>query len=135
MSHYNKIKTKIKSKDALKKALQKMGFKENMIQDHDEAQHLTGYAGKQRPEKANIIIDRQYVGGAANDLGWELQEDGTYQAIISDYDKRRYNDKWCQDLEQHCSIEQAKETFELHGWSYTEQTNEEGEYQLVGVTY
>jgi hypothetical protein len=72
------------------KALVRAGWKENQIEVHDEAQHLVGYQGDQRKDKANVIIRRKYVGGASNDLGFVLQEDGTYKAIVSEYDRSKH---------------------------------------------
>jgi hypothetical protein len=135
MSHYNKIKTQIKNRNNLVKALCKMGFTEDQIRVCDTAEHLEGYEGRKRPETANVIIPRKYVGGAANDIGWKLGEDGTYEAIISDYDKRKYNTAWCGKMETHYGIEQSKEAFTMNGWSYSEQVTEEGEVQLIGVMY
>jgi hypothetical protein len=135
MSHYNKIKTELRNKNSLIKALIKMGFTKEQIKVCDEAEHLEGYHGDKRPEVANIIIPRKYVGNASNDLGWVLTENGTYEAIISDYDKHKYNEQWCHKMETHYGIEQAKEAFSQNGWSYTEQFNDQGEVQLIGVTY
>ena len=135
MSHYNKIKTQITNRDALIKALGKMGYKESQVEVHEEAQHLYGYQGDKRPQKANVIVRRKNVGGAANDIGWELQEDGTYQAMISDYDKHKHSTEWQNKLGTHYNVEQSKSTFEQYGWSWTESVTEEGELQVVGVQY
>lgn len=132
MSHYNKIKTELKNKDSLLKALAKMGFGEDKVELHDQASCLYGYQGDARAQKANIIVRRKYVGSAANDLGWELQEDGTYAAHISDYDRGRYGKKWQEDLEMHYGVEQAKNAFSAEGWSFQESVDNEGNIQLLG---
>jgi len=42
-----------------------------------------------RDQTANIIVRRQYVGTAANDVGFLKQSDGRYQMIISEFDRRQ----------------------------------------------
>lgn len=92
MSHFTAIKTQIKDRDALVKALADVGLKN--IEIHETAQSLYGYQGDVRAETAEIIIRRKYVGSYSNDIGFKLQEDGQYQAIISEYDRGRYNQQW-----------------------------------------
>ena len=127
--------TKLKNRASLVKALQRAGFRADQIEVHDEAQHLYGYRGDQRPEKANVIIRRKFVGGASNDIGFERQADGTYKAIVSDYDRHRYGDQWMAKVNQGYGIEQAKSAFMTQGWDVTETTNKQGEVQLLGVCY
>ena len=105
MSHYNEIKTQLTNKESIIVALTKCGFKTDQIEIHDKAEHLYGYVGFKRNQKANIIIRRKYVGSSANDLGFVKKEDGTYEAIISDYDKAKYNDKWLNKVStEHLSL-------------------------------
>lgn len=133
MSHYNTLSTKIKNRDSLVKALCKMGFKEDQIELHDNAQNLYGYQGDVREQKANVIIRRKNVGSASNDLGFFKSEDGTYQAIISDYDRNSgYNTKWQGKLEMHYGIEQSKKAFNANGWSYKETKDTKDRIQLIG---
>ncbi|AFY57556.1 Protein of unknown function (DUF1257) [Rivularia sp. PCC 7116] len=92
MSHFTAIKTQIKDRDALVKALADVGFKN--IEVHETAESLYGYQGDVRAETAEVIIRRKYVGSYSNDIGFKLQEDGQYQAIISEFDRGRYNQQW-----------------------------------------
>jgi hypothetical protein len=55
---------------------------------HAEAVPLLGYRGDVRPQQAHVVIRREHVGPAANDVGWERLPDGTYRAWISEYDQR-----------------------------------------------
>ena len=87
MSHYSRVTTVIKSRAALVQALVDMGFKQSDIRVSDQAQQLQGYQGDKREQKANVILPRKAVGGASNDIGFELTEDGTYVAHVSDYDR------------------------------------------------
>lgn len=71
MSHFTSIKTQIKNTDALIKALADVGFKN--VEYHETAQHLYGYQGDVRPETAEIIIRKQYIGSMSNDIGFKRQ--------------------------------------------------------------
>ena len=93
MSRYAEFETKIKSDKGLSAALTEMGF---IHECHEEPVTLYDWHGKARPEIANIVIRRKDTGiGASNDIGFVKQADGTYRAIISDYDRgSRFNDAW-----------------------------------------
>ena len=48
---------------------------------------LYGYHGDQRAERAQLVVRRQHIGPASNDLGFARTEQG-YTPIISEYDQR-----------------------------------------------
>lgn len=48
---------------------------------------LYGYRGDQRTERAQLVVRRQHLGPASNDLGFAHTEQG-YTPIISEYDQR-----------------------------------------------
>jgi len=108
MSEFVECKTKFKDRKALVEGLMALGFAESEIEVHEEAQNLYGYHGDKREQKANIIIRRKNVGGSSNDIGFAKQADGTYEAIISAFDRGSggkhaakyggYNDKFLKDL-------------------------------------
>ena len=91
------------------KALAEMGY--TTVEVHKEPQGLYGYHNDLRAQRANIIIRRQYVGRASNDIGFLRNADGTYRAIISDFDKGRHNDAWMLKLtdsySEHGVVKQA----------------------------
>jgi hypothetical protein len=88
MSHYVECRPHFKDRQALIDALVAVGFGRDQIELHEEAVSLFGYRGDERPQRAHIVIRRQYVGPAANDVGWERLPDGSYRAWISEYDGR-----------------------------------------------
>ena len=104
MSHYVECTPGFKDREALIAALVAVGFERNQIEVHDEAVALYGYRGDQRPQQAHIIIRRQHVGQAANDVGWERLSDGTYRAWISEYDGRH---RFSQSMQNHIKQEYA----------------------------
>jgi hypothetical protein len=104
MSEFKQYETQFKDKECLKAALAEKGY--NVVEDHEQPQQLYDYHGRpttyldKTGDKAEIIVRRTYVGGAANDLGFRKQSDGTYSAIISAYDSGRHNTKWMVDLKK-----------------------------------
>ncbi len=86
MSHFVECQTEFRDPEALVAALVECGFAADQIEVHPEAVALFGYQGDVRPQQAHIVIRRQHVGSAANDVGWERQADGTYRAWISEFD-------------------------------------------------
>ncbi len=106
MSHYSKIETQIVERDALVQALNDSGY--HNIEIHETAQPLFGYQGDMRPETAEVIVRRQHISGESNDIGFRRREDGTYQAIISEYDQELLGEGWlgriCQLYAEHAVI-------------------------------
>ena len=89
MSKYLKIKTDITDPALLAAALD-AAAEEHYFEwePHPIAAHLRGYQGDERGERAEFIIRRTWIGRSSNDVGWKQQPDGTFQAIVSKFDKR-----------------------------------------------
>jgi hypothetical protein len=81
-----------------------MGY--GIVEEHDVAQQLYDFQGRathyldKSGDKANVIVRRKVVGGAANDLGFALQPDGTYSAVVSEYDNNKHNTSWFKELKR-----------------------------------
>ena len=86
--------------------------------------------GDQREQKAEIILRRKYVGASSNDIGFKLQEDGTWEAIISEYDKHRFNTVWLNNLSQQYALNKVKDLAALHGYTIETEENIKGEIHL-----
>ena len=108
MSHFVQIRTQIREEAILVECLKKMGF--TGVECHEEAQHLFGYQGDRRPETAEVIVRRKDIGLASNDIGFKRQPSGEYQAVISEYDRRRFSEAWLQELNRNyaCSVIQEQ---------------------------
>lgn len=79
---------KIRNLETLLAALAAFGWDSGKVEVHDTPQALYGYSGDKRNEKANVIIRRNNTGvGASNDVGFVLGPDGSYKAIVSEYDQ------------------------------------------------
>lgn len=119
MSHFTTIRTQLRDVDALLKALADLGFQQ--VERHAAPQYLYGFQGDVRPETAEVIIRRQHVGGASNDIGFQQQADGTYQAIISEYDRHQYSQQWVNTLTQRYGYHQLMQTAATQGFTVERQ--------------
>ena len=101
MSMYCDIETQFKDRNSLVAALKDTGQWElRQIEIHEIATNLYGYKGDQRKDLAHIIIRRKNVGHLSNDIGFRMGTDGKYKAIISEFDKKKYNSEWIGRLKQ-----------------------------------
>jgi hypothetical protein len=132
MSHYSQVQIEFRDELALIAALERMGFK-GKVEVHQTPQPLFGYQGDVRPQKAHIIIRREHVGQAANDLGFERQPDGRYRAWVSDYDQtyNSYNAVWLGRLKQAYGVEKARAEAKKKGYRVSEQKLQDGRIRLV----
>jgi len=129
VSHYIDIVTEIKDTKALVKALERVGFK-GQVEVHETAQNLYGYQNDARNQKAHIIVRRNYVGHASNDIGWERNANGCYISHISEYDQKKYGIEWQMNLQKYYGVELSKMEFEKKGWKYKEDVDEKNRPRL-----
>jgi hypothetical protein len=116
VSHFTYGQTQIKDQACLILALKEMGFREDQIEVHETATHLYGYQGDVRADKAHVIIRRQHVGGMSNDIGFVRGPDGTFQAIISEFDVGcGYNKTWTGKLEQNYVVQKGAAMWRAKG--------------------
>jgi hypothetical protein len=87
-----------------------------------------------RADKANVIIRRQYVGRASNDIGFIKAADGTYQAIISEYDSSQHDKSWLDKVSQRYSANVVHQTAALYGYTVNE-TEVNGEIHITCNTF
>jgi hypothetical protein len=125
MSHFTKLRTRITAADGLMKALADIGFKN--VEAHETAQHLYGYQGDVRPQTAEVIVRRKYIGGASNDIGFKRQADGTFEAIISEYDRHKYSQAWLDRLTQRYAYLVARAKLAEQGFDLVSEKAQEGE--------
>lgn len=80
--HYSEIT--FKERRLLLGALADLGYPQV---EEGEALPLYGYRGDRRPETAELVVRRQHLGSASNDLGFRRAAGG-YSPVISEYDER-----------------------------------------------
>lgn len=92
MSKYEQTATLITNPDCLIAALNELGFQ---CEFHPEGAHLIGYEGRKRPETAHVIIRKHQIGEASNDIGFARRPNGTFAAVLSEYDRSiGFDEKW-----------------------------------------
>ena len=89
MSEYLVCDTQMDDLDVVLETLEELGFPKSKVVVHATPVNLEGYRGDQRNQKAHIVIKRQHVGVGSNDIGFERQDDGSYKAWVSSYDRNR----------------------------------------------
>lgn len=119
MSAYNTLSTVMNNQNCLVKALRRQ-FTE--VESFGYPADLVDYVGKVRPQKAQVIVRRKYVGGAANDIGFVKNEKGNFDAIISDYDTHRHGQSWLDSLAETYMEERATELMTENDCELAERT-------------
>jgi hypothetical protein len=92
MSHFTRVRTTLRDPRVLASALAELGFRDTDV--HDSPQALYGYLGDERPQRAEVIVRRRHIGPTSNDIGFARQPDGTFDAVISEFDRRTYDTSW-----------------------------------------
>lgn len=129
MSHYSKMRTRFCNAETLLTALRDVGFKN--VEIYEQPVSLVGYEGRERPEQAHIVIRKKYVGSASNDIGFMRNHDGTYVAVISDFDRRtKYGEQWLSRLKQAYGVVEVQ-SFAKENNFEVEQKSANNEIRLV----
>lgn len=105
MSEYTVVQCEFNDAECIKASLKELGYN---FEEHKEAQKLVGFEGGVRQQGAHIIIRRQHVGAASNDVGFNRKADGKYELVISAFDSRR-GSKSAQDF-----LQNLKQTYAKH---------------------
>lgn len=130
MSHYTRVRTALTDQDTLVRALNGLGF--TTVESHAAPQPLVGYQGDTRPQKAEVIVRRAFVGRLSNDIGFARAADGTFQAIVGDYDRAEHGDAWLAEVAQRYGYESARAFAEENGYEIlTDERDEEGAIRLT----
>jgi len=119
MSRYCDVQTEFTDLNALLAALAELGFTEDQVEVHEAAEHLVGYQGDTRKEMAHVIIRRRHIGRASNDVGFFRKDDGTYAAIISDYDRGRFSERWVGQLKGEYAYHSVRQQMTRRGKTVT----------------
>lgn len=128
MSRYRTGDCDIKSMTSLILALDEMGFSE--VEVFETQQVLQGFQGDDREETAHVIIRRQHVGGMSNDIGFRMEANGTWKAIVSDYDQRRYPEAWLTKVATLSALHEYMETARKRGQKAVRKTLPSGEEEV-----
>ncbi len=131
MSLYCQVETQFKNQDALVAALMETGkWTKEQVYVCAFAQKLIGYKGDLREEAAHIIIRRQNIGSMSNDMGFVKNPDGTYSAIISEFDKVKHNDAWLKQLKGNYAFHAIRLQQEQRGRSVSRERMADGRQKV-----
>lgn len=121
MSAYTTLATRIVSAEHLALALRDLGFAE--VEVHQSPQTLHGWMGDARAQRAEVIVRREHIGDASNDLGFARGQDGTFVAIVSEYDRDHgdFDRGWLEKLTQRYAYHVARERLEAQGFDLVEE--------------
>jgi len=138
MSQYTEQKTQITDAEILKDCLKEKGYE--TVEQHATPQPLVDFCGKQTKyldptgDKAELIIRRKFVGGAANDIGFKKGADGTFGAVISQFDKHKHNAAWMADLKKRYARKKIMKSAKQAGLIFVgEKATKTGGYKLQFV--
>lgn len=132
MSAYTEQQTQITDADILKECLKEKGY--SNVEQHAKAQQLVGYHGDKREQTAEIIIRRKDIGSASNDIGFKKQTDGTYGAVISDYDKHKHNANWMADVKKSYAEKKIRKVAAASGLVFVgKKSAQDGSFKLQFV--
>jgi hypothetical protein len=130
VSAYITCKTQFKDRDSLVEALRDLGYAE--VEVHETPWTLIDYVGHARPEKAHVIVRRRYVDIAANDIGFVKQADGSYSAIISEYDRgSTFTEEKQNQLRVRYAYRQTVKVAQSKGYSVVSEKSADGKMKLV----
>src|SRR3984893_6801710 len=116
MRKYGLLETQIADQKYLMAAVGEMGYR---VEVHPEGAALVGYEGRERQEKANIIIRRQQLDSASNDIGFHRPSDVASVARLSEYDQRiGFNQKWLNRVHQLYKEKQTIATAKAKGYVF-----------------
>ena len=106
MSAYVTLSVPMTEQDCLVAALADVGFGAGMIEVHEEAVPLIGYAGDRRVQHAHVVVRARHVGSNSNDIGFERTATG-FRLHVSDYDGQRFGETWRRALHARYNVHHA----------------------------
>jgi hypothetical protein len=116
MSKYEAMRTVMSDERYLAEALKELGYTPEV---HAEGSALFGYRGDERPERAHIVIRRQQLDSASNDIGFRRDVSGVYRAIISEYDRGiGFDDAWLGRIAQAYKERQTMAVAKAKGYTF-----------------
>jgi hypothetical protein len=113
MSHYTRLRTKLREARLLAAALEQVGVAP--VEVHERPQRLTGWGGARSAEQAEVIIRRPHLGASA-DVGFARGADGSFELLMDSMDRSRLGGQWLPKVTQAYGYLAALEYAEAHGY-------------------
>jgi len=116
LSKYLECNTVLGDRTFLVAALAELGYHAEV---HPDGAALFGYEGRERPERAHVIIRRKELSPASNDIGFARSSDGPFVALLSEYDQQiGYDRKWLGKVQQIYKEKQTIATARANGYVF-----------------
>lgn len=116
MSAYGEYITTLCEEKFLIEGLRAMGYQ---VEVHPDAAPLIGYHGDERPERGHVIIRRAQLDSASNDIGFVRGADGSFRAILSEYDRSiGFDDRWLGKVQQNYKEKQTLAVAKAKGYIF-----------------
>ena len=144
MSHFSSVEVQFDQscESELIQALEAQ-FGVGNVEVSDEGLDLFGFKGDNRNKKAvsssdyapkcNIVVRRQNVGAASNDVGYRRNENGKYTAYISEFDSGgNYNKKKQNNVAQEYAALVTMKTLTSKGYQVKREKQPDGTLKLTG---
>ena len=130
MSKYMRIETVFKDEDTLRRALVDVCQSRRIQFETGQNLSLYGYRGRERAETSDYVIRRKFVGSAANDLGFARKADGTFEAVISQFDSRTEGMRILNEIRQRYTRLQVEKLARARGMRVEEVKDTSGVIRL-----
>jgi len=116
LSKYLECNTVLGDRKFLVAALAELGYHAEV---HPDGAALFGYEGRERPERAHVIIRRKELSPASNDIGFARSPDGRFVALLSEYDQQiGYDRQWLGKVQQIYKEKQTIATARAKGYVF-----------------
>jgi hypothetical protein len=138
MSHLDEFETTMTDKEALLRALVRMGFTREHIEVNAKGRLINGYHATEDNKMGHIIINKQHS-KIPSEIGWE-EKDGCYVSHVDAYNYSNFNDyrgcpvydhAWQMKLLEYYNLEKDKMTLSARGITCTETRDSKGRLQLI----
>lgn len=130
MSHFTRMRTALRDRRMLARALAELGLTE--VEVHDTPQRLHGYFGGAGAETAEVVIRKKDARGASADIGFARQPDGSFAIVLDAMDTRRYGSAWLARLTQAYGYVAALDYAQAHGYEVmTDEAEQDGTRRLT----
>jgi hypothetical protein len=135
MSRFEQTETVFTDAGFLCGALQDLGFQPEV---HEEPVRLYGHWGDEREDVAHVIVRRDQIHSASNDMGFVRQPDGKFRAIVSEFDRTfsqnkigmALNDTWLGRVAQRYKERQTMAVAKQRGYVLQSREEVEGKVRL-----
>jgi hypothetical protein len=144
MSHFTQIECEFDA-DHLEEMIASLEelFGKGTVEYHAKGADMFGYQGDNRSSistsspdyspRCEVIIRRHNVGSASNDIGFKLQANGKFRAIVSEFDRSRFTMQKQHKVQQDYSIAVGEKTLKAKGFTEIERIKmDDGSIKLIG---